>query len=102
MACRPATMTRDRGAGRRALSGAWTARIILDESLKGTTSASRAGPGTTSRWQDEAVVVRTVAFVVVRQVKDAMPRVESLVTNGPRSAAPARDSHRRRGHDRPP
>jgi transposase InsO family protein len=41
---------------------------VVALSVKGTTSAFGPSPGTTSGWQDEAVVVRTVAFVVLRQV----------------------------------
>jgi hypothetical protein len=43
-------------------------KIPVDVAVKGATSALEASPGTTSCWQDEAVVVRTLAFVVVRQV----------------------------------
>jgi transposase InsO family protein len=38
------------------------------KTLKGTTSALEPRPGITSGWQDEAVVARTLAFVVLRQV----------------------------------
>jgi hypothetical protein len=45
--------------------------------VKAATSAPRLRPGTTPYWQDEPMVVRTLAFLVLRQVLGLVVRSQS-------------------------